>query len=98
MVKMFYHAFIESVLSSASCWFGNVTGAQKKSVRRPTLSKSLYKDRVLKMAHNIVSDLRHPLASYFELLPSGRRYRAPLFKNNRSRLSVVPQAIKLLNQ
>lgn len=111
MVKMFYHAFIESVLSfGIICWFGNATEAQKKSVRRAiTLSsklsgisfpslESIYKDRVLKMALIIVSDVRHPLASSFELMPSGRRYRGPLMKKNRSRLSFVPQAIRSLNQ
>ena len=111
MLQMFYYAFIESVLSfSIICWFGNATEAQKKSVRRavtmssklsgitfPSL-ESIYKDRTLKRARSIVGDQRHPLASSFELLPSGRRYRGPLFKKNRSKFSFVPQASRLLNE
>ncbi len=106
---MFYCAFIERVLSFCIiCWFGNATEAQKKSVRKTvTASKllgitlpnmeSIYRDRTMKKANNIVDDQRHPLASSFELLPSGQQYCAPLFTKNRSKFSFVLQAIKFSN-
>lgn len=110
VLQMFYCSFIESVFSFAViCWFGNATQAQKKNVRKiislcskllgctlPSL-ESIYSQRVLNKARNITDDLRHPLAYMFDLLPSGRRYRPPLFTKNRAKFSFVPQAIKHLN-
>lgn len=110
MLQMFYSSFIESVLAFCIiCWFGNATEAQKKSVRKTVTMASkllgiklpsvecIYRERVRNKAKTIVGDKRHPLASSFELLPSGRRYYLPLFTKNRSKFSFVPQAIKLLN-
>ena len=110
VLQTFYYAFVESVLSfGIICWFGNATEVQKKYIRKiiTTSSKlsgiplpsmeSVYKNRILRKANSIVGNQRHPLAPSFELLPSGRRYCAPLFTKNRSKFSFVPQAIKLLN-
>ena len=110
MLQMFYCSFIESILSFCiTCWFGNATEAQKKRVRgiitisskllRITLPcmEGIYRDRIEKKARNIIGDQRHPLAHSFNPLPSGRRYRPPLFIKNRAKFSFVPQAIKSLN-
>ena len=110
MLKMFYCAFIESVLTFCIiCWFGNASEAQKNSVRKTiTLAskligiplqsmESLYKERTITKAGSIVRSDSHPLASFFSLLPSGRRYRTPLLIPNRSGFSFVPRAIKFLN-
>ena len=107
---MFYCAFIESVLTFCIvCWFGNASEAQKKSVRKTvTLAskligiplpsmESMYKERTITKAGSIVRNHNHPLASFFSLLPSGRRYRTPLLIPNRSRFSFVPKAITFLN-
>lgn len=83
MLQMFYTAVIESVLTYCIiCWFGNATEGQKRTVT--TASKLLgitlpsmeciYKDRLVKKADNIVCDYRHPLASSFNLMPSGHRF------------------------
>ena len=113
VLQCFYSAFIESILSFCIiCWFGNATEVQKKSIRKIiTMSSKLtgipfenmdciYKQRTLKKASSIVGDddQRHPLAPSFSLLPSRRRYCAPLFTKNRSKFSFVPQAIKFLNE
>ena len=110
MLKMFYCAFIESVLTFCIiCWFGNASEAQKNSVRKtvtlaskligiplPTM-ESIYKERTITKAGSSVKNHSHPLATFFSLLPSGRRYRTPLLIPNRSKFSFVPQAITFLN-
>ncbi len=110
-VPMFYCDFIESVLTFCIiCWFSKATEAQKKEKRKKTETTSskllvvtslsmehMYRYRTMKKANNIVGGQRQPLASSFELLPSGRRYCPPLFIKNRSKFSFVPQAIKFLN-
>ncbi len=58
----------------------------------PTLQE-LYSSRVSK----ITLDPSHPAHSYFELLPSGRRYRALSTRKTRHRNSLFPQAIHLIN-
>ena len=44
--------------------------------RQEHLSK-LYERRVVQKARVIVDDNSHVLAKYYELLPSGRRFRVP---------------------
>ena len=39
---------------------------------------AIFKVRALHKAHKIILDSRHPLYPDFELVPSGRRHRAPL--------------------
>jgi len=95
MLQMFYSSFIESVLAFCIiCWFGNATEAQRRFVRKTVTTASkllgiklpsvqrIYRERVLDKAKTIVGDKRQPLASSFELLPSGRRYCLPLFTKN----------------
>ncbi len=62
----------------------------------PTLQE-LYLSRVSKRAGKITLDPSHPTHSLFELLPSGRRYRALSTRTTRHRNSFFSQAIHLMN-
>ncbi len=62
----------------------------------PTLQE-LYLSRVSKRAGKITLDPSHPAHSLFDLLPSGRRYRALSTRTTRHRNSFFPQAIHLMN-
>ncbi len=55
----------------------------------PTLQE-LYSSRVSKRAGKITLDPSHPAHSLFELLPSGRRYRALSTRTTRHRNSFLP--------
>ncbi|KAK3542697.1 hypothetical protein QTP86_034725 [Hemibagrus guttatus] len=90
----FYSAVIESVLcTSITVWFGSATKSDIRRLQRtvwtaewiigaplPTLQE-LYTSRVRKRALKITLDPSHPGHILFDLLPSGRRYRAA---NNRT--------------
>ncbi len=89
LLKQFYSAIIESVLcTSVTVWFSSATKSDLRRLRRvvrtaeriigttlPTLQQ-LYLSRVSKKTGKITLDPSHPAHSLFELLPSGRRYRA----------------------
>ncbi|KAK3543794.1 hypothetical protein QTP70_027263 [Hemibagrus guttatus] len=89
LLTQFYSAVIESVLcTSITVWFGSATksdiGRLQRTVRTaeriigaplPTLQE-LYTSRVRKRALKITLDPSHPGHILFDLLPSGRRYRA----------------------
>ncbi len=110
LLKQFYSAIIESVLcTSITVWFSSAT---KSDLRRPwrvvrtaeriigtTLPtlQELYSSRVSKRAGKITLDPSHPAHSLFELLPSGRRYRALCTRMTRHRNSFFPQAVHLMN-
>lgn len=110
ILVMFYFAFIESILVFCSiCFYGYTTEAQKKCLRKivtiaskllgttmPSLEQ-IYRDIVAKKAGSIVADLKHPLSSSFDILPSVQRYCLPLVSKNRTKFSFMPQAIRLLN-
>lgn len=111
MLKMFYSAFVESVLTFCIvCWFGSATEAQKHSLRKiiTTASKiqgvclnslqDIYNSRLVDKAKILLSYPKHPLFNAFELLPSGRRYRHPALTKNRTKQSFVPQVTGLLNK
>ena len=105
----FYRAIIESILtSSIIVWFGNATqkdiskmisvihSAQKIiGMSLPSL-ESIYNDRLLSRTKSIVSDNSHPAHEYFELLPSGKRYRN-FYGNKRYVNSTFPAAVKAFN-
>ncbi len=57
----------------------------------------LYSSRVSKRVGKITLDPSHPAHSLFELLPSGRRYRALSTRTTRHKNSFFPQAIHLMN-
>ncbi len=95
--------------SSITVWFSSATKSDLRRLRRvvrtaeriigtilPSLQE-LYLSRVSKRAGKITLDPSHPAHSLFELLPSGRRYRALSTRTTRHRNSFFPQAIHLMN-
>ncbi|KAK3541520.1 hypothetical protein QTP86_028650 [Hemibagrus guttatus] len=106
----FYSAVIESVLcTSITVWFGSATKSDMRRLQRtvrtaeriigaplPTLQE-LYTSRVRKRALKITLDPSHPGHILFDLLPSGRRYRAANTRTARHKNSFFPQAIYVLN-
>ncbi len=110
LLKQFYSAIIESILcTSITVWFSSATKSDLRRLRRvvrtaeriigitlPTLQE-LYLSRVSKRAGKLTLDPSHPAHSLFELLPSGRRYRALSTRTTRHRNSFFPQAIHLMN-
>ncbi|KAK3523835.1 hypothetical protein QTP70_010446 [Hemibagrus guttatus] len=106
----FYSAVIESVLcTSITVWFGSATKSDMRRLQRtvrtaeriigaplPTLQE-LYTSRVRKRALKITLDPSHPGHILFDLLPSGRHYRAANTRTARHKNSFFPQAIYLLN-
>ena len=111
LMKMFYRAFIESVISfNMVTWFGNLSLKNSKPlsqivkwagriIREPQLSlEELYKRQQHRLTGSILGDRSHPLYGEFQLLPLGRRYRLPVGDNNRFRFSFVPAAMSELNK
>ncbi len=110
LLKQFYSAVIESVLcTSITVWFGSATKSGIRRLQRtvrtaewiigaplPTLQE-LYTSRVRKRAQKITLDPSHPSHPLFELLPSGRRFRAPITRTARHKNSFFPKAIQLMN-
>uniref|UniRef100_A0A9J7YVU8 Reverse transcriptase domain-containing protein n=1 Tax=Cyprinus carpio carpio TaxID=630221 RepID=A0A9J7YVU8_CYPCA len=110
LLKQFYSAVIESVLcTSITVWFGSATKSDIRILQRtvrtaeiiidtplPTLQE-LYTSRVRKRAQKITLDPSHPSYPLFELLPSGRRFRAANTRTVRHKNSFFPQAIYLMN-
>ena len=58
---------------------------------------TIYNSRCLGRARSIIKDYTHPGYHLFNLLPSGRRYRAIPAKTNRLRDSFFPRAVTILN-
>ncbi len=110
LLIQFYSAITESVLcTSITAWFSSATKSALRRLQRvirtakriigttlPTL-QWLYLSRVSKRAGNITLDPSHLAHSIFELLPSGRCYRALSTRTTRHRNSFFPQAIHLMN-
>ena len=110
MMTFFYHAFIESVLSSCLVsWFGNLPLKERNSLNQiikwsgrligePQLGlESLYTRQLQRIASSISSDDSHPLSCEFQPLSSGRRFNVPRSKTTRHRNSFVPAAVSILN-
>ncbi len=57
----------------------------------------MYTSRVRKRAQKITLDPSHPSHPLFELLPSGRRFKAANTRTARHKNSFFPQAIYLMN-
>ena len=102
-------SFTESVLTfSFIAWFGSICVRDKNQMSHivkvaskliRTLQTSLtaiFEKQVLNKVRSILDCVSHPLHCNFEILPSGRRFRVPFYKCNRTRNSFV-QAITLLN-
>lgn len=107
----FYTTIIQSVFcTSFTVWFvlatkqdrsrlqrtvrttGKITGANFPSIQ------DLYMSRVRKQAGNITADPSHPGYNLFQLLPSGRRYRALYAKTSRQRNTFSPHTVTLMNR
>uniref|UniRef100_A0A8C2G0Q0 Alkylated DNA repair protein AlkB homologue 8 N-terminal domain-containing protein n=1 Tax=Cyprinus carpio TaxID=7962 RepID=A0A8C2G0Q0_CYPCA len=103
LLKQFYSAIIESVLcTSVTVWFSSASKSDLRRLQRvvrtaeriigttlPSIQE-LYLSRVSKRAGKITLDPSHPAHSLFELLPSGRRYRALSTRTARHRNSFFP--------
>uniref|UniRef100_A0A8C1UDK1 Reverse transcriptase domain-containing protein n=1 Tax=Cyprinus carpio TaxID=7962 RepID=A0A8C1UDK1_CYPCA len=110
LLKQFYSAIIESILcTSVTVWFSSASKSDLRRLQRvvrtaeriigttlPSIQE-LYLSRVSKRAGKITLDPSHPAHFLFELLPSGRRYRALSTRTTRHRNSFFPQAIHLMN-
>ena len=110
ILQTFYKSFIESVLTFGfMCWYGGLMLKNRKVLERNVKICSkivgqrqvdlniLYERRVKEKAMKIISDNSHILVQYFELLPSGKRYRVPKGRSQRFKNSFVPKSINLLN-
>ena len=95
-----YRSIIESILTgSIMVWFGNMTDADRNSLSRvirtarrltgvdlPDL-REIYYCRVKSRIHKVIADPSHPAFTFFELLPSGKRYRSLGYSGMSSRTS-----------
>ena len=106
----FYRAVIESILCfSIIVWYGSITTTQKRQLNRVVKTAAriigckllslddIYVDRVRRRSKKIIEDSTHPANAFFELLPSGRRYRAAKCRTARKSNSFFPRAITILN-
>ncbi len=102
LLIQFYSAIIESVLcTSITVWFSSASKSDLRRLRRvvrtveriigTTLStlQELYLSRVSKRADKITLDPLHPAHSLFELLLSGRCYRALSTRTTRHKNKVL---------
>ena len=110
IMLQFYRAVIESVLTfSIGVWYGAATQDDKDKLESVVLSASkiigcplpslenIYLKRTGKRARMIARDSSHPASEIFELLPSGRRFRAMKTRTNKFGNSFFPSAISILN-
>ena len=105
----FYSCIIESIITSnILVWFGRATkrdidlltavikSAEKIILTRLPTLKDIYFKRLAKKTNLILKNNDHPAYDYFQLLPSGKRYRH--FKGNKRFVnSTFPQAVRFLN-
>jgi len=110
ILETVYRSLVESILTfNTIAWFGNLNVKDKAKLTRivklagkiigleqKPLS-GLYELFVKRKARKIVNDPTHPLHDAFQMLPSGRRFRAPLAKRNLYKRSFLPTAITVLN-
>ena len=108
----FYRSIIESILTgSIMVWFGNMTESDRNALSRvirtarrltgvdlPDLREIFY-CRVKSRFHKVITDPSHPAFTFFELLPSGKRYRSLGYSGMSSRTSnsLYPTAVRVLN-
>ena len=95
ILELVYRSLVESILSfNIVTWYGNlgmrertklnrvVKMASKLIGRKQNSLSQIYNQYVKKKAQTIISDETHPLNEFLQLLPSGRRFRSPLWKRN----------------
>ena len=110
----FYRSIIESILTgSIMVWFGNMTDADRNSLSRvirtahrltgvdlPDLREIFY-CRMKSRIHKVIAEPEpsHPAFTFFELLPSGKRYRSLGYSGMSARTSnsLYPTAVRVLN-
>ena len=108
----FYRSINESILTgSIMVWFGNMTESDRNALSRvirtarrltgvdlPDLREIFY-CRVKSRFHKVITDPSHPAFTFFELLPSGKRYRSLGYSGMSSRTSnsLYPTAVRVLN-
>ena len=109
---LFYNAVLESLIRyGMAAWFGPLTVQLKSKVERlvktamkvmnrrdyPSL-QSIFEKVMVNQAHKILDDPTHILHTEYELLPSGKRFRAISYKSNRFKQSFLPTSVALLNK
>ena len=107
----FYDAVLGSFIRyGMAAWFGTLSVQLKSRITRivnrsmkvigrtnsPPL-QTTFEETVLGLAHRVLSDPTHILYSEYELLPSGRRYRACRYKTVAYKRSFLPTSVDLLN-
>ena len=110
VLGMVYNSIIQSILSfSIVSWYGHIRVKDRAKINRVVREASkiigktqkplseIHRNFVKKKAKKVFKDRTHPLHSAFEVLRSGRRLRAPMFKRNLMRFSFVSHAINILN-
>ena len=110
ILETVYRSLIESILTfNIIAWYGNLTVKERARLTRVVRQagkivgteqkklSDLYHTFVKRKAQKIRSDPVHPLFESFQMLPSGRRLRAPLAKRNLYKRSFVRTAISILN-
>ena len=112
IMTTFYNAVLESLIRyGMAAWFGSLTVQLKSRIMRmvktamkvigqkdyPSL-QSIFENSVIKLANRVLTNPNHILHSEYEMLPSGRRFRASRCKSNRYGLSFLPTSIALLNR
>ena len=111
ILQTFYRSFIESVITFGFiCWYGGLTVKNKNVLtrmvnvcskvvgRKQESVDALYECRVARKGRRIAQDSTHVLAQFFELLPSGRRFRSFKTRTLRAQNSFVPKSISYINR
>ncbi len=90
-------------------WYGNLTLANKNrfaslikvaskiSGRSQAQRTDLYHKQVFRKATSLLECKDHPLWIELKLLPTGRRFKVPVMRTKRYKVSSVPAAFYMLN-
>lgn len=111
MLVTFYHCTTRSILTYyISVWYLSCTAADRKALQWVVSSaqkivgiqlhalEDSYSSCCLRKATSICKDSTQPCHCLFELLPSGRCYKAFYARTSRLRNSFYPRVINALNQ
>ena len=110
ILELVYRSLVLSILSfNIVTWYGCLAQMKKNKLNRVVnlagkvigkkqepLSK-IHSDFISRKAKKIRSDSTHPLFLCFKPMPSGRRYRVPVWKRQIYKRSFIPSAIQILN-
>ena len=110
VLQTVYKSLVQSILTfNISVWHNILNQKDKVMLSRIINNASkivgiqqaplseLYMVSVQRKAGKIVRDPSHPLFPSFELMPSGRRFRAPRWRKVLFKRSFVPSAVSILN-